>query len=115
MEKRTTRWLDLFSDEIEMAESARTNGNEGKARVCARRAAGVVIEEYFTRRGIPYSLPNAYVLLQKFEALDGLSPRVKEVAGYFLLRITPDHELPVETDLIAEARWLANELLDKGT
>jgi hypothetical protein len=35
------------------------------------------------------------------------------VAGHFLIRITPEHELPVEVDLIAKARWLKTELLDR--
>ncbi len=47
-----------------MALAARGRGNEGQARVCARRAAGVAVREYFLRLGIPIVNPGAYDLLQ---------------------------------------------------
>jgi hypothetical protein len=104
-------WKIVFDQEMEQAEAARASGNEGKARVCARRAAGIVIREYFSRTGIPFAPHSAYQNLLYLKAYPDTSRRVQEVAGYFLERITPDHTLPVEADLIAEARWLALELL----
>ena len=35
-----------YDQEINRAEKARQDGNEGMARVCARRAAGIVVGEY---------------------------------------------------------------------
>jgi hypothetical protein len=42
---------EQIEKEFELAERARANGNEGRARVCARRAAGIAAREYLTRKG----------------------------------------------------------------
>ena len=107
-------WKTAFDQELEQAQAARASGNEGKARVCARRAAGVVIQEYFSRLGIPFAPHSAYQNLHYLQTYPDTTQQVREVASHFLERITPEHELPVEADLIAEARWLAFELLDEG-
>ena len=57
-------WKVKLETEFERAEAARANGNEGQARVCARRAAGIAIREYYARRGQSVHTPSAYDLLQ---------------------------------------------------
>ena len=106
-----TSWEIRFIREINQAEAARSAGNEGKARVCARRAAGIIVHEVMHRQGIEYSDPSAYVQLKYFISLPQLSPHLREIINHFLIRITPDGNLPVDADLVQEARWLANELL----
>lgn len=113
METKKT-WKTAFDQELQQAEAARASGNEGKARVCARRAAGIAIREFYSQIGIPFSPHSAYQNLHYLQTYPGTSQQVREVAGHFLERVTPDHELPVEADLIAEARWLAFELLNEG-
>jgi hypothetical protein len=103
-----------FQQELERAESARAANNEGMARVCARRAAGLVVNAYLRRRGLPASERSAYDSLRDLAALPDLQQDVRQIAEHFLLRITPEHTLPVEADLVAEARWLAAQLLDDG-
>ena len=56
-------WQTDIEAEFEKAEQARARGNEGQARVCARRAAGIAIREYLTRRGICPPSASAYDLL----------------------------------------------------
>ena len=104
-------WKAGFEKELEQAKMARANGNEGKARVCARRAAGIAIQEYFFRAGLPYAPHSAYQNLSYLKNLPDAPPRVQEIATHLLERVTPEHELPVKADLIAEARWLAQILL----
>ncbi len=104
-------WQEAFQKEIQRAEAARSNGNEGQARVCARRAAGQVAAEYLRRRSIPLPDYNAYEALRSLQAFNPLNERARQVVDHFLLRVAPDHNLPVPIDLIAEARWLAIELL----
>lgn len=103
-------WKDRFAAELELARDARQRGNEGRARVCARRAAGIVTAEYLRRSG---SIPagSAYDLLRRLQSLPGVSPQVQEIAAHFLTRVTPAHTLPLPADLVAEAEWLASELL----
>jgi hypothetical protein len=104
-------WKDTFEAEIQQAETARAAGNEGMARVCARRAAGAAAGEYLQRRGIDLRTPSAYDRLRFLSELSGVSPRAAQAAARLLTRVTPEYTLPVEADLIAEARQLRQELL----
>jgi len=36
---------------------------------------------------------------------------VQQVIDHFLVRINPDQQLPIQADLIGDARWLKNRLL----
>lgn len=102
-----------FQDELARAETARAAGNEGMARVCARRAAGLVVNAYLRHRRLPLPGPSAYDSLRYLVGLPDLPENIRDVAEHFLLRITPDHNLPVNADLVAEARWLKRQLLDR--
>jgi hypothetical protein len=104
-------WQERFSEELRQAEAAREAGKEGMARVCARRAAGIAAGEYLRRHGLALSDPSAYARLKFLIQLPQTPPAVQQVINHFLLRINPDRSLPIPADLIAEARWLANELL----
>jgi hypothetical protein len=104
-------WQAAFNVEIQSALSARQTGKEGKARVCARRAAGIAVGEYFRRQAIDFPDPSAVERLRYFQTLPGISPAAQRAASLLLLRVTPDFTLPEEVDLIAEARLLAQELL----
>lgn len=108
-------WYSHYTVEIEHGRSARAAGNEGMARVCARRAVGWVLGEYFRRHGFEFSDPSAYEKVNYLLQLEGVPADVKEVAAHFNLRITPEHQLPVEADLLAEAEWLKSKLLDIST
>jgi hypothetical protein len=110
---RAPDWMDQVQSELSKAEAARAAGNEGMARVCARRAAGIAAGEYLQRLKLPGASPSAFDKLRHLGTLAGISSQVKEVTGHFLMRITTDHRLPIEVDLIAEARWLVNELFDQ--
>ena len=105
-------WESQFEHEIQQAERARQAGNEGMARVCARRAAGCVIGEFLLRKGLNLPGSSAYSRLHYLRSMPDVSPSVRDAAHVLLLRITPEHELPVETDLIERARWLRETLLE---
>jgi hypothetical protein len=107
-------WATRYQQEIQQAIAARQAGNEGMARVCARRAVGHVIGEYLRQSSLSSRASSAYDRLKILGGLPGLSPKAKEIASHFLLRITHEHTLPIEADLIAEAQWLAQELLGEG-
>jgi len=103
--------LNRFQTEIEMAVAARASGNEGKARVCARRAAGIIVGEYLRRQGVQISDPSAYNRLRTLLTQRDLPPDIRSVVEHMLIRVTPDQQLPVNADLIAEAQWLKTRLL----
>lgn len=99
-----------IEEEISEGEKARREGHEGRARVCARRAAGAAIREYFRLRGVPGQGPSAYDLLNQLQALPDLPAGVRGAASRLVERVREDFSLPSEVDLLADARNLAQEL-----
>lgn len=108
-----TDWKAQLENEFERAKAARERGNEGQARVCARRAAGIAIREYYARRGRPVRTPSAYDLLQLLAEESQLPSDLRRAAGYLTLRVTEEFKLPVDVDLVDEARKLCESLLNQ--
>ena len=98
--------------ELEKAGQARAHGNEGQARVCARRAAGIAAREYFIRRGQPIRTSSAYDLLNFLVEDPVLPDELRRSARYLTLRVNEEFKLPVDVDLISEARKLCTGLVD---
>jgi hypothetical protein len=104
-------WQGEYQRELTTAKNAHNQGNEGMARVCARRAANVIVGEYLRRHGhseLSRSVADRIALLTSHPEVDNHS---KVIASHFLLRVTPEHRLPVEVDLIGEVERLMNKLL----
>ena len=99
-----------IEEELARGLAARVSGFEGRARVCARRAAGAAVREYLTQRGLALPGPGAYDLLAALQDLPGASDAVRRAAGNLLTRVDETYALPIDVDLLAEARWLAAEL-----
>lgn len=108
-------WKIALRREFEMAAAARARGSEGQARVCARRAAGIALREYHSRRGIAARTASAYDLLQEFMRLDDTPPDLREIARRLTLRVTEEFKLPLEVDLVQEARTLCERILPGDT
>ena len=103
-------WPDI-QKELEKAEEARARGNEGQARVCARRAAGIAAREYLMRQGIRPPSVSAYDLLNLLKDDPRLSPDLRLIADHLTLRVTKEFKLPIDADLVAEAKKFCEELL----
>src|SRR5512146_2382664 len=108
-----SNWQSDIQAEFEKAFQARERGNEGQARVCARRAAGIAIREYLTRQGIRPPSTSAYDLLNLLKGDPRLSPDLRRIADHLTLRVTEEFKLPVDADLVAEARRFCEDLLNK--
>ncbi len=102
--------LDEFDQELLKGQEARRAGFEGRARVCARRAAGAVIRAYLARRDLPAPGSGAYDLLIHFQTLPDIPARAREAAQRLAMRVDEDFRLPGEIDLLDEARQLAQGL-----
>jgi hypothetical protein len=107
-------WQTEIDAEFERAEQARARGKEGQARVCARRAAGVAVREYLTRQGARPPSVSAYDLLNMIKNDSRLSSNLRQIADHLTLRVTEEFKLPVNADLVAEARTFCQELLNKN-
>ena len=99
--------------ELRQAEQARAGGNEGMARVCARRAAGIAIRGFYQARGEQVRLTSAVDLLEHIRGDERLPTEIHAVAGHLLQRVTPDYQLPIPADLLAETRWLVDALQEQ--
>jgi len=104
-------WQEELKTEFERARQARAKNNEGQARVCARRAAGIAIRESLTRRGIRAPSKSAYDLLNHIKVDSRLPQEMDLIVDHLTVRVTEDFKLPVEADLVAEARSLCKWLL----
>ncbi len=92
--------------ELEMAEQARQQGLEGRARVCARRAAGVLLQGYYPALTGQPTQTNVYDLLNRLAGDIAAPPAARQIANHFVQRVNEDYTLPAGLDLIAEAKNL---------
>ena len=104
-------WETRYQAEIQMAHLARQKGNEGMARVCARRAAGIVVGVYLSSEGLPLPGPSAVERLKYLALQPVCSPDMQLIIDHLLIKVTPEHQLPIEADLIADAQRLRQMLI----
>lgn len=101
-----------IEEELARGEAARGEGFEGRARVCARRAAGAAVREYLEVNGFNIPGPSAVELLSVMLELPGIPGQARQSADYLLMRVDEAFSLPPEVDLLSEARRLV-DLLEK--
>lgn len=106
-----SNWQTEIDAELAKASQARQHGNEGQARVCARRAAGIAIREYLARRGIRPPSASAYDLLNLIKDDTHLPTSLRVIADHLTVRVTEEFKLPLEVDLVANAKDFCDELL----
>ncbi len=82
------------------------------SRVCARRAAGIVIGEYLTRRGFTGLTNSAFERINAILELPDVDESIRQVSLHFIMKVNPEHELTSGIDLIGEAAWMKNILLE---
>ena len=108
-----TNWQSEIQGEFEKAMQARERGNEGQARVCARRAAGIAIREYLSRDGVRPPSTSAYDLLNLIKADPLLPSDLRLFADHLTVRVTEEFKLPIDVDLVEEAKQFCDGLLKK--
>ncbi|HBG75136.1 MAG: hypothetical protein A2X25_05165 [Chloroflexi bacterium GWB2_49_20] len=96
--------------ELHNAHVARAAGNEGRARVCARRAAGLAVRKYFERKDFQLNNKSAYELLLTLINQPGIPPTALQNAINLTMRVSESFMLPTQVDLIIEARSLCEQL-----
>src|SRR5512140_3602092 len=103
-----------IQSELDKAPQARARGNEGQARVCARRPAGTAARAYFERLGKPILSSSAYDLLKAIAEDQAISAHLRESAVYLTLRVDEQFKLPPGVDLLAEAKKFCESLRDEA-
>ncbi len=106
---------DSILHELHQAHSAREDGNEGRARVCARRAAGIAVRDYLL--GLdknPKGLNNFEILLD--EAVRTVLPSgLAQSLDRLTMRVDENYNLPAEIDLLSEAEYVISCLSKEKT
>ncbi len=102
--------LSQANAELASAEKARSAGFEGRARVSARRAAGIAVRSFLGNQGVPVATASAFDILQFFRDEWETSDEVRQVIDHLLMRVNEDFHLPSQIDLVAETRWLIQTL-----
>jgi hypothetical protein len=98
--------LNLVVTEYQRAWEARRQGREGRARVCARRAAGWALP--------PHGSQPSVNVLRRLEALAGdpAAPvELRQAAERLITHLTPDHQLPHPQDPLDDARRIIEAYL----
>ena len=95
-------WREKYTFEVERGRKAEVAGNAGMARVCARRAAGHLLRAFLQLHGLLARGPSALDVLHQVSEDVGLDEHTRKIAQGFLMRITPEHVLPVDINLLDE-------------
>lgn len=89
--------------EITLAELYRSEGKDGKARVCARRAVGFALAARHPNEP-RYKTMNSMNLIREARSEPDLTDEVAKYLDQMVARVDENFELPVEIDLIDSAR-----------
>jgi hypothetical protein len=104
----------LIAVERARALAARAEGNEGKVRVCARRAAGIAIAHWRERQGREIRGSDALSLLKGLRDDPAAPAKVREAAERLTARVTPEFTSPHAEDPLDDADIVIRRLLDEA-
>jgi hypothetical protein len=104
-------WYVQVQRELSQAEAARAAKNEGMARVCARRAAGIAVGAYLQHKGLPLPGPSALDRLNFLANLPDIPADWRQLSYHLVTRVNQEFQLPIQADLVGDSRKLANALL----
>ncbi len=102
--------MALIERELATAEAARQERNDGKARVCARRAVAHATEAWIARLSIPGWHGDAMAYLRKIQEDASFPLPIRQAAERLSTPITRQHTAPFATDPVADARLIIAHL-----
>jgi hypothetical protein len=101
-----------FEVELTRAVQAQLEGNPGKARVCARRAAGWATRAYYRRVDDPHWGGDAMTQLKRLQNDAAVPEPVRAAAARLTTKVDFDHTLPFAADAVEDARGIIHYLRD---
>ena len=104
---RSVEFRARIDAELAYARAARDHGKEGRARVCARRAAGWAIAAHYPNSGRRGALSQ----LRWLKSNDEVSEELRSAAGRLTEQVTQDHELLHAKDPLKDAEIIVAYLL----
>ena len=102
--------MALIERELAAAEAARQERNDGKARVCARRAVAHAAETWLARLPIPRWRGDAMGHLRHIQQDASFPLLIRQAAERLSTPVTHQHTAPFTTDPVADARLIIDHL-----
>jgi len=100
----------LIGQELAAAEAAQLDGNDGKARVCARRAVARATEVWVAQLPSPRWRGDAMAHLRQIQQDASFPLPIRQAAERLSTPVTRQHTAPFTTDPIADARLIIAHL-----
>jgi hypothetical protein len=100
----------LIEQELAAAEAARQDSNDGKARVCARRAVALATEAWLAWLPLPRWRGDAMEHLRQIQQDASFPLPIRQAAERLSTPVTRQHEAPFTTDPVADARLIIAHL-----
>ena len=115
VENNNAKQDEKIEEELHQASHWRTEGNEGRARVCARRAAGWAVGNYRRRSSHTDVDDDAYKQLIWLRDQTDLDQQLREAADRLCTKVREDFELPHNEDPLEDAHLIIDGLRDLPT
>lgn len=100
-----------IAKELRTAETALREGNNGKARVCSRRAVALATEDWLERRSQTGQGQDAMHHLWTIQHDKTIPQAIREAAERLQTRITARKTAPFTVDPVADARLIIDHLI----
>jgi hypothetical protein len=107
-------WREQIEQELVKASEGLKNGNDGLARVCARRAVALASQHRAEERNLPAWQGDAIHQLRQIQGETGFPSSVREAAQRLLTKVTEQAHSPMATDPITDAHIILHHL-NSGT
>ena len=102
--------LSAIQKELNAGREASADGNAGRARVCARRAAGCALSWYATRNPDPEYKSDTIRQLTRLREDKSFPAAVREAALRLSTRISLDFTYPFGEDPLNDARLIIDHI-----
>lgn len=99
-----------YQTEIQNALNAREQGLDGRARVCARRAAGLLAKIWLDANLPGPRDPNLLTCLKELSTLDLIHADLQNLISHFTTTVDANYRLPGQMDLLTDLTDLQNGL-----
>lgn len=96
----------LIEQELTAAEAAWKEANEGKARVCARRAVALATEGWLARLPVRRWCGDAMEHLRQIQQEVSFPLPIRQAAERLSTKVSQRHAAPFTTDPISDARLI---------
>ncbi len=97
-------YKERIKKELLIAGDSRKQGNEGRVRVCARRAAGIALTYYFEQQNEILVEQDAMDLLKRVESINTFPPELQQAAARLTKRVSTDFQYASQSDAIEDAK-----------